>query len=100
MDNNNLKDNEKHAKIPVELELSNTELLKLGTAVAAVGILISGAGELIGYGILSGYNKLKTRYTKWKLKRTYNKMMKDPNVDNAVKKAIKETSLGQYIESL
>lgn len=90
MDNNDLKDNEKHAKIPIELELSNTELLKLGAAVAAAGILISGAGELIGYGILSSYNKLKTRYNKWKLKRTYNKMMKDPKVDDDFKEQAKK----------
>lgn len=100
MDNNDLKDNEKHAKIPVELELSNSELLKAGAIVAIIAALISGTGDLVGYGILSGYNKLKTRYNKWKLKRSYNKMMKDPKVDDDFKEQAKKSFLGKYIESL
>lgn len=100
MDNNDLKDNEKHAKIPIELELSNTELLKAGAVVAITAVLISGAGDLIGYGMLSGYNKLKTRYNKWKLKRSYNKMMKDPKLDDDFKEKVKKSFLAKYIESL
>ena len=88
----------------IYLKIEQKDKVEIGVITGVTIVSMYALAEIIGtytYGIAKETcDKIKNKYTKWKLKRTYKKIMKNPNVDNDVKKELKESTLGKFIESL
>ena len=88
----------------IYLKIEQKDKVEIGVITGVTIVSMYALAEIIGtytYGIAKETgDKIKNKYTKWKLKRTYKKIMKNPNVDNDAKKELKESTLGKFIESL